>query len=123
MSTDYFGVRTADSKRVGELVESRTPPADLEPIDVAAMRACLERARLKGGPGEPLTFAKRGSHVTVHVSAASVQLDHSTSGDFDDIMDVVMEALATMTGAGLNVWDPQQGRWFSGSPVLGTKMK
>ena len=118
MSTEYFGVRTADQTRIGELVENRTPPADIPPIDVEAMRTLLERAWVKGAPGEPMRFEKNGSQVTVYISAASVQLAHTNSGDFDDIMDVVMEVQMTMTGAGLNVWDPQQGSWFPGSPVL-----
>lgn len=119
MSIDYFGVRTADPKLVGTLVESKTPIDGVPPIDVPAMHTLLTtKTSLRGKPGETLKFTCNDSHVFLYLSPTSVQMNHNTGGDFDDIMDVLMDAQDVVMRAGLNLWDPQQGEWFPGSPVL-----
>lgn len=121
MSIDYFGVKTDDPNRVGELIEADTLPADIEPIDTEAIHAVLVARGMTGKPGGQLTYQRNASFASVYIKPTCVQLNHNTAGDFDDIMDIVMEVQFAMTNAGLNVWDPQDGSWFPGSPVLEKK--
>lgn len=121
MSIDYFGVKTDDPKRVGELIEADTLPADIQPIDTKALHAALTKRGMKGELGGQLVYKRNLSFVSVFIEPTCVQLNHNTAGDFDDIMDIVMDVQFAMIAAGLNVWDPQQGSWFPGSPVLAKK--
>ena len=117
MSIDYFAVRTADRARIGDLVEGRAQP-DIEPIDVDAVRAAiLAGSSLGGEPGTSLRWTGVSSHVSVFVSPTSVQVNQG--GAFEErVLDVMIDLISTLTRLGLNVWDPQQGSWYPGSPVL-----
>ena len=114
MSINYYGIRTADPARIGSLVEGNPDPA-VPPIDVAAVRAALP-GRLKGPANGTLTWESGESYVFVDVTPTCVLVTHNTGGDDDQIF-IVMDITDALNRIGLNVWDPQQGRWFPGSPV------
>lgn len=119
MSINYFGIGTADAARVGSLVEGNPDP-DVPPIDVAAVRTAMLSCRLKGPANGTLKWESGGSYVFVDVSPTCVLVTHNAGGD-DDQLFVVMDITDALNRIGLNVWDPQQGTWFPGSPVKAKK--
>jgi hypothetical protein len=56
------------------------------------------------------------SYVFVDLSPTCVLVTQGTGGG-DGGIDVIIDLVSALNGAGVNVYDPQQGSWFPGSPV------
>jgi hypothetical protein len=117
VSINYYGVATSDPARIGLLVEGN-PQDDIPLLDVAALyRAFAKSTQLKGPPNSTLRWEDReGGYVFVDLSPTCALVTQGTGGS-DVGIDIIIDVVQTLNGAGVNVWDPQQGKWFPGSPV------
>jgi outer membrane biosynthesis protein TonB len=117
MSISYYGVTTTDPTRIGPLVEGAVQ-LDIPPIDVPALyRALTTRTRLRGPEHGTLKWEdSSGGYIFVDLSPTCALVTQGTGGG-DDGFDVMIDIVSTLHAAGVNVYDPQQGSWFPGSPV------
>lgn len=107
MSISYYAVPVRDPKRVGPIVEGTDTSTK---IDEAKVRAALSR-RFKGGERGTLKWEAGGDYVFVDVLPTHALVTHN-SGKGSYQIDVIMGAIEILQGAGLHVWDPQQGSWY-----------
>jgi hypothetical protein len=119
MSINYYGVATADPAKIGPLVEGNVDP-EVPAIDIAAVRKAITAMGFKGRANGTLKWERGNSYVFVDVTATCVLITHNTEGG-DDQLFAIMDAQQAINSVGLNVWDPQQGSWFPGSPVKAKK--
>lgn len=106
MSISYYAIPVRDPHRVGPIVEGRD---NAGAVDEARVRAALGR-RFKGGATGTLKWEAGGDYVFVDVLPTHVLVTHNTGrGSYQ--IDVIIDAIATLKGLGLHVWDPQQGGW------------
>ncbi len=117
MSITYFAVATADPALVDALVGG-TAHAEIAALDVEALYDVFQvKTRLYGRRHATLKWrGNGGGHVYVDLRPTYVRVTQSSTGD-DGVIDVIVDVMAALTDEGLNVWDPQQGRWFPGSPA------
>jgi hypothetical protein len=117
MSINYFGIATADPTRIGALVEGNRQD-DIPALDVERLYETLTtRTRLRGPKNATLRWQdEEGGYVFVDLSPTCVLVTQGTGGGEDGV-DVIIDLVSELNGAGLNVYDPQQGSWFPGSPV------
>lgn len=112
----YLAVVTADSAEIDAIVEGATATT---PLEVDALYELLTtKTRLYGRRHATLKWrGPGGAHVYVDLRATFVRVTQSSTGG-DAVIDVLIDVIGVLTDAGLNVWDPQQRRWFPGSPAL-----
>ena len=117
VSINYYGIRTADRKLISSLVEGTATPGVSE-IDVAGVRqALLAGSRLTGKAKGTLTWKDdEGGYVFVDVAPTCALVTQGTGGG-DRVLDVMIDVVSVLNAAGLNIFDPQRGSWFPGSPV------
>jgi hypothetical protein len=117
MSISYYGVTTTDPTRIGPLVEGAVQ-LDIPPIDVPALyRALTTRTQLRGPEHGTLKWEdSNGGYIFVDLSPTCALVTQGTGGD-DEGIDVIIDIVGELHAAGVNVYDPQQGSWFPGSPV------
>jgi hypothetical protein len=123
MSINYYGVATADRERIGPLVEGTAQPG-VPPLDVAALyRTLTTRTPLRGPENATLRWEDdEGGYVFVDLSPTCVLVTQGTGGS-DYGVDVIIDVTSALQDAGVNVYDPQQGSWFPGSPVKSPEPK
>ncbi len=121
VSINYYGVRTEDRKLISSLVEGTSSPG-VAAIDVAAVRqALLGGTQLTGKAKGTLTWKDdEGGYVFVDVAPTCALVTQGTRGG-DRVLDVMIDVISVLNAAGLNVYDPQRGSWFPGSPVKAKK--
>ena len=117
MSISYYGLATADRTRIGALVEGNTQ-SDVPPLDVDGLYQTLTtRTSLRGPKNATLRWEDdEGGYVFVDLSPTCVLVTQGTGGGEGGI-DVIIDLVGALNGVGVNVYDPQQGSWFPGSPV------
>lgn len=123
MSISYFGVATADHTRIGPLVEG-TPQPDIPLLDVDALYQVLTSKTMLAGPRNATLRWEddEGGYVFVDLSPTCALVTQGTGGG-EGVIDVIIDLVSALHGTGVNVYDPQQGSWFPGSPVTAPKAR
>jgi hypothetical protein len=106
VTISYYGLPARDAALVGPIVEGT---GSTYTIDSAKARAAVRRT-LPGGSNGTLKWESGNDHVFVDVLPDHVLVTHNAGGSSMQL-DVVLEVLDALRGAGLHVYDAQQGSW------------
>lgn len=108
MSINYYAVPTPDASRIGPIVEG----ADTSiAIETSRIHGALKKHRLCGNDRGTLKWEAGDDYIFVDVMPTHVLVTHN-AGRGSSQLETLMEILVTLRGAGLHVYDPQQGKWF-----------
>jgi hypothetical protein len=122
MSINYYGVATADPKQIGALVERVAQP-NVPPLDVDGLRDKFTKVGFTGAKTGTLKWEpSAGGYLYLDLSPTCALVTHN-AGCSEDVLDKLLDVLWSLQQSGVNVYDPQQGKWFPGSPVKQPKRK
>jgi hypothetical protein len=103
----YYGLPARDAALVGPIIEGTDKT---HAIDSVKARAAVQRT-IPGGSSGTLRWESGKDYVFVDVLPSHVLVTHNQGGNSMQL-EIVLEVLDALRGAGLHVYDPQQASWF-----------